>query len=75
LVFKNARVCFLGSDDFTVSEKAKAASDLSAALAGEWSGYSIARRLSLEEVAQAHLAVESGTAGGRVILDLFGAAV
>lgn len=75
LVFKNVRLSFLGSDDFTRSEKARAAEDLSAALEGGWGGYSIAKRLQLSEVAQAHRLVESGTSGGRVVLDLSTSAV
>lgn len=70
LVFKNIQVCFLGSDDFTGSQKASAAHDLSAALANGWRGYTIARRLPLAEVAEAHRLVEGGTLAGRVVLDL-----
>jgi len=70
LVFKNVQICFLGSDDFTSEQKARAAEDLSAALEAGWSGYAIARHLQLAEIAEAHRLVESGGLAGRVILDL-----
>lgn len=70
LVFKNVQVNFLGSDDFTPTQKAQAALDLTAALEGGWTGYPIAHRFALEDVALAHLAVEGGSPGGRVILEL-----
>lgn len=72
LVFKNISIHFIGSDDFTESQKQTAARDLSAALASGWSGYRIGRRYSLEEIAEAHQAVEDRTTEGRVILDLSG---
>lgn len=75
LVFKNVSIHFLGSDDFTPSQKAQAASDLSAALAGGWSGYSIGREYPLELVAAAHRAVEERSTPGRVILNLTGGAL
>ena len=71
------RGSFPGGDDFTPAEKTKAASDLSAALDVVWSTHRIAPRSSLNEVAQAHLAVvqaylakESIDAGGRITLNL-----
>ncbi|MFO1076465.1 MAG: NADPH:quinone reductase [Planctomycetota bacterium] len=70
LVFKNVQVCFLGSDDFTDAQKAKAAADLSAALTRTWRGYTIARRLPLNEVAEAHRLVEGATLAGRVVLSI-----
>ena len=70
LVFKNVSLYFLGSDDFTESQKETAAADLSAALAAGWAGYAIAQRYALEDIAQAHQAVESRSANGRVVLNL-----
>lgn len=72
LVFKNVRIYFLGSDDFTSSDRSQAVADLSAALETGWTGYSIAARFPLEEVAQAHRTVEQGKVGGRVVVDLAG---
>jgi NADPH2:quinone reductase len=74
LVFKNVSIHFLGSDDFTPTQKAEAASDLSAALAAGWAGYSIGREYPLEEIARAHKAVEERSARGRVVLNLSSAA-
>lgn len=70
MVFKNLRVYFLGSDDFPEDAKTRAATDISAALASGWSGYSIAARLPLGEIARAHALVEGGRARGRVVLEL-----
>lgn len=74
LVFKNISVYFLGSDDFTASHKKQAATDISSALAAGWEGYTIGRRYPLGQIVEAHEAVESRTAGGRVVLDLSGGA-
>ncbi|MFT4603659.1 MAG: NADPH2:quinone reductase [Rhodothermales bacterium] len=70
LLFKNARLFLLGSDDFQSSEKQAAARDLNEALVSGWSGFSISDRLPLEEVAEAHLRIESRGAKGRVVLEL-----
>ena len=70
LVFKNVSVYFLGSDDFTASQKEKAAADLSSALGAGWTGYSIGQTHRLEEIVEAHEAVEGRRATGRVVLDL-----
>jgi NADPH:quinone reductase len=74
LVFKNARLYFLGSDDFPAEAKRKAADDLSDMLAHGWVGYPVGRVLPLDEIATAHELVERGDAGGRVLLDLTGGA-
>lgn len=70
LVFKNVSVYFLGSDDFPASYKAQAAADLSRALAAGWAGYAIGSTYPLENIAEAHAAVESRSTVGRVVLDL-----
>jgi len=70
MVFKNLRVFFLGSDDFPEAAKSQAARDISSALASGWSGYSIAARLPLGDIAKAHTLVERGGVGGRVVLEL-----
>lgn len=74
LVFKNARLYFLGSDDFPADAKRRAAADLSDMLAHGWAGYPIGRVLPLDEIATAHELVEQGSPGGRVLLDLTGGA-
>lgn len=70
LVFKNARLYFLGSDDFPAEAKRKAADDLSELLARGWNGYPIGQVLPLDEIATAHEFVEQGGQNGRVILNL-----
>lgn len=70
LVFKNARLYFLGSDDFPAEAKRKAAADLSEMLAHGWAGYPVGSVLPLDEIAAAQELVEQGSKGGRVLLDL-----
>jgi NADPH2:quinone reductase len=68
MVFQNARVFFLGSDDFPVEAKAAAAQDLNAALAAGWSSFEIAERVPLAEIARAHELVEGSARQGRIIV-------
>jgi len=70
LVFKNARLYFLGSDDFPGEAKRQAAHDLSELLAHGWGGYHIGRVLPLDAIATAHELVEQAGQNGRVILNL-----
>lgn len=70
LVFQNARLFFLGSDDFPPEAKMAAAQDLTAALADGWNGFEIAERLPLEEIAHAHELVEHPVRRGRVVVTL-----
>lgn len=70
LVFRNARLYFLGSDDFPPEAKRRAARDLTAMLADGWRGFPIAHVLPLSEIAAAHELVESGTVRGRVLLSI-----
>lgn len=70
LAFKNARLYFLGSDDFPPEAKRQAADDLSELLACGWTGYPIARVLPLDDIATAHELVEQGGQNGRVVLTL-----
>jgi NADPH:quinone reductase len=58
MVFKNTRLYFLGSDDFPADVKSLAARDLNAALVAGWSGFEIAERVPLSEIARAHELVE-----------------
>jgi NADPH2:quinone reductase len=69
-VFNNNRVYFLGSDDFPAEAKNAAARDLNAALEAKWPGFENVQRFALSEIAEAHEAVESGKARGRVVVTL-----
>jgi NADPH2:quinone reductase len=70
LVFKNIRVFFLGSDDFPPDAKVAAAHALSAALEAGWSGFEIAERVPLSDIAAAHEYVERHARRGRVVVTL-----
>jgi NADPH2:quinone reductase len=68
LLFKNIRVDFLGSDDFTAADKAEAARAINDALIAGWSGFEIAERFPLDEIATAHERLEETRQRGRVVL-------
>jgi NADPH:quinone reductase len=68
MVFKNTRLFFLGSDDFPRDAKAVAAEDLNAALEAGWSGFDVAERIPLAEIARAHELVEHPVRRGRVVV-------
>jgi NADPH2:quinone reductase len=68
LLFKGARVFFLGSDDFPPDVKVAAAQALGDALAAGWRGFEIAHRIALPDIARAHELVEQPGRRGRVIL-------
>jgi NADPH2:quinone reductase len=70
LLFKNARIFLVGSDDFPLEVKRAAATDINAAFAAGWGGYEIAERLPLTEIAKAHELVERPSRRGRVVLML-----
>jgi NADPH2:quinone reductase len=70
LLFQNARLYFLGSDDFPLEAKLSAARELNAMLAAGWEGPRIARTFPLGEIALAHEAVESGDVRGRVVVSV-----
>jgi NADPH2:quinone reductase len=67
MVFKNIQLFFLGSDDFPREAKVSAAQDLNAALEAGWSGFEIAERIPLPEIARAHELVEHPVRPGRVV--------
>ena len=67
LLFKNARILLLGSDDFAIEQKLAAAHEANAMLAQGWRGLRMARRFPLADIAAAHEHAESG-ARGRVVL-------
>jgi NADPH2:quinone reductase len=68
LVFINARIFFIGSDDVPTEAKIEAARAISLALEAGWQGLKIAERFPLDEIAHAHEFVEHPTKSGRVIV-------
>lgn len=74
LVFKNATVFFLGSDDFPATARSEATRGLNAALEQGWPGFAIQARLPLEKIALAHETVDRASGAGRVVLILDGGA-
>jgi NADPH:quinone reductase len=67
LLFKNVRLDFLGSDDFTDEDKS-AASAINEALVAGWAGFEIAERLPLDQIATAHEQMEAPAHHGRIVL-------
>jgi NADPH2:quinone reductase len=70
LLFKNIRVDFLGSDDFAPEDKTDAARAVNEALVAGWTGFEIAERIPLNEIATAHERIEAPRRRGRVVLVL-----
>jgi len=70
MVFKNIRVFFLGSDDFPKEAKIAATRDLNAALEAGWTGFEIAERIPLSEIARAHELAEHPVRRGRIVVVL-----
>jgi NADPH2:quinone reductase len=68
MVFKNIRVFLLGSDDFSKESKLQAARDLNSALEAGWTGFEIAERIPLADIARAHELVEHPVGRGRVVV-------
>jgi NADPH2:quinone reductase len=68
LLFKNARILLLGSDDFPVDAKLAAAQETNALLADGWQGIRIDRRFALDDIAAAHRYAQ-GRPRGRVVLE------
>ena len=68
LVFINARLFFVGSDDVPADAKSDAARDINRALEAGWQGFEIAERFSLDDIAKAHEFVEHPTKSGRVVV-------
>lgn len=68
LLFKNIRVCFLGSDDFPGDAKIAATIAINDALTAGWEGFAVAERFALEDIALAHERVESPLQHGRVVV-------
>ena len=70
MVFQNVCLFFLGSDDFPPEAKLAAARDLNAAFEAGWTGFEIAERVPLSDIAKAHELVEHPVRRGRVVLTL-----
>ena len=70
LVFGNARIFFVGSDDVPAQAKIEAARALNQALEAGWQGLAIAERFPLDEIAQAHEFVERPTRPGRAVVTI-----
>jgi len=68
LVFINARLFFVGSDDAPPETKSEAAQDINRALEAGWQGFDIAQRFSLDDIAKAHEFVEHPSKPGRVLV-------
>jgi NADPH:quinone reductase len=70
LVFVNARLFFVGSDDVPVEAKIEATRDINKALEAGWKGLDIAEIVPLDQIARAHELVEHPVKPGRVIVTI-----
>jgi NADPH:quinone reductase len=68
LVFVNARLFFVGSDDVPAEAKIDATRDINRALEAGWKGLDIAEIVPLNQIARAHELVEHPAKPGRVIV-------
>src|SRR5271155_2135894 len=68
LVFVNARLFFVGSDDVPAEAKVEATQDINKALKTGWQGLDIAEIVPLDQIARAHELVEHPVKPGRVIV-------
>jgi NADPH2:quinone reductase len=68
LVFVNARLFFIGSDDIPLQAKRQAARDINRALEAGWKGFDIAEQFPLRDIAKAHELVEHPTKPGRAVV-------
>jgi NADPH:quinone reductase len=68
LVFINARIFFVGSDDVPAEAKIDAARAINQALEAGWQGLEVGEVVPLEQIARAQELVEHPTKTGRVIL-------
>ena len=72
LVFVNASLFFVGSDDVPAEAKIEATHDINKALEAGWCGLDIAEIVSLDEIARAHELVEHPSKPGRIIVAVAG---
>jgi len=68
LVFVNARLFFVGSDDVPTEAKIEATQDINRALEAGWKGLDVAEIVPLGQIARAHELVEHPAKPGRVIV-------
>jgi NADPH:quinone reductase len=68
LVFVNARLFFVGSDDVPAEAKIEATRDINKALLAGWHGLDIAEIVPLNQIERAHELVEHPAKAGRVIV-------
>ena len=68
LVFVNARLFFVGSDDVPADAKIEATRAINAALESGWQGLDIAEVVPLDQIARAHELVQHPAKPGRVIV-------
>jgi NADPH2:quinone reductase len=73
LVFVNARLFFVGSDDAPAEAKIEATHDINKAFEAGWKGLDIAEIVPLDQIAGAHELVEHPAKPGRVIVAVVGA--
>jgi len=72
LVFVNARLFFVGSDDVPPEAKSEATRDINMALEAGWRGLDIAEIVPLDQIAHAHELVEHPSKPGRIIVAVAG---
>jgi len=72
LVFVNARLFFVGSDDVPAEAKIEATRDINKALEAGWQGLEIAEIVPLDQIARAHELVEHPVKPGRVVVAVSG---
>ncbi len=70
LVFSNAGVFFIGSDDVPLDAKIQATHAINEALEAGWPGLTIAEKFPLDEIAQAHESVERSAKSGRALVTI-----
>jgi len=70
LLFKNARLLLLNSENFSLDQKQAAAVDVNRLLADGWQGIHVDRTFPLQEIAAAHEYVAGKREAGRVVLVL-----
>jgi NADPH2:quinone reductase len=68
LVFVNARLFFVGSDDVPAEAKIEATRDIKRALEGGWKGLDIGEIVPMDQIAHAHELVEHPAKPGRVVV-------
>jgi NADPH:quinone reductase len=68
LLFQNAVIRFVGSDDIPAQAKKHAARDINVCLGEGRLQIPIGLTVALDEIARAHQAVEQGTSAGRVVV-------